>query len=95
MSLKRNMTSSGSPEAVCMQASVPIGFVEAFLPAGGACSPFAEAVPAARSAAVQLLIAYMGATLGSLAAVRAFVQQAVDCYRCANAHSRGVAVAAK
>jgi hypothetical protein len=65
------------------QASVPIGFVEGFLPAGAAHSPFAEGVPAARSAAVQLLVSYMGATLGSLAAARAFVQQAADCYRCA------------
>ena len=65
------------------QASGPIGFVEGFLPAGKAHSPFADGVPAVRSAAVQLLVSYMGATLGSLAAARAFVQQAADCYRCA------------
>ena len=65
------------------QASVPIGYVTAFLSPDSHSSPFPVPVPAARSAAVQLLISYMGATLGSLAAVRAFVQQAVDGYRCA------------
>ena len=62
---------------------MPIGYVDAFLSPGSHSSPFPVPVPAVRSAAVQLLISYMGATLGSLAAVRAFVQQAVDGYRCA------------
>ena len=67
----------------CAQASVPIGYVDAFLPAASRASPFPVPVPAVRAAAVQLLISYMGATLGSLAAVRAFVQQAIAGYRCA------------
>lgn len=61
---------------------MPIGYMDAFLAADSHSSPFPVPVPAVRSAAVQLLISYMGATLGSLAAVRAFVQQAVDGYRC-------------
>ena len=73
---------------LCAQASVPIGYVAAFLSAGSHSSPFPAAVPAVRSAAVQLLISYMGATLGSLAAVRAFVQQAVASYRCAKRGTR-------
>ena len=69
----------------CAQASVPVGYVDAFLPADSHSSPFPAPVPRVRSAAVQLLISYMGATLGSLAAVRAFVQQAADGYRCVHA----------
>ena len=54
--------------------------------AGSHSSPFpVRPCQRVRSAAVQLLVSYMGATLGSLAAVRAFVQQAVDGYRCVRA----------
>ena len=35
-----------------------------------------------RAAAVKLLMAYMGATLGSLYAVRAFVEETIYCYGC-------------
>lgn len=50
----------------------------------------AQAVPPLRAAAVKLLVAYMGASLGSLYAVRAFVEETAHCYRCAlNAHQSG------
>ena len=54
-----------------------MGYVAAFVPSAAA----AQGVPPIRAAAVKLLVAYMGATLGSLYAVRAFVEEAVHCYR--------------
>ena len=36
---------------------------------------------------MKLLMAYMGATLGSLYAVRAFVEETFYCYRCHTSHA--------